>query len=349
MSVSLSDLRSTLQRRLCDEGERLWSKAELDIYISTGYDTLARLTGCLFDSACIPDYAFAFNFTSEFERDFVESVPGWYCDGPAQFTTELERDYVNNAAGPANHNEHWEFNGGYQSITEVSALAERPDGISAVERATWNTKRLEAVHSRDLEGADSRYELNKGEVQAFVQDKDGIDVLRKWRVPSVGYVPYSFDASSDDGFGIIRDLDGIHTGIAVDGSWGDLVQVDGENVFEDFGILGPIYKETNDLRLEYRRYGKNLADDQGFEIADRYTIYVRHFAQARALEKEGPTQDLKLAAHFQSRFEVGVARMKKRATAMLFQQLIVMGGAPSIRGQRPARARFPYAYGRVVR
>lgn len=411
MSVSLTTLRTALQRRLCDESEAIWTQAELEGYIQEGYDDLTKRTGCLFDTAMLPDVPFAFNITADWEEGYADA--SMMVSGPAGFTCEFERSYIDNARGPANHNHAWEYHLGYQTMLEVDALADLPESLQEVERATWNTRRISALTSRDLETFDSRYELNKGEVIGYTQDKDGLGVLRKWHVPSAPYSPFTFDAgedleifsftqtweedyfpsgfeengplqftaggdqpyalstdlgpgthnyrwevsggyasassSNDDGFGIIRNLSGI-VDISVDSDgFGDLVQVDTVNVFEDFGILGPIYPDTNVVRIEYRRRGQTLSDTQDFEIADRYTVYVRHYAQSQALGREGPGQDLTLAKHFAERYEAGIARMKRRAHAMDYQRAMVMGGGSSLQRKGPPLARLPYNYGTVVR
>ncbi len=346
MTTTRAELLSALQRRLADASGQLWTATELNGYIQEGYDDLTKRTGCLFDSSVLPDFAFAFSVTQEWEKAFLLS--GWTNHGPAQFTTEFERDYLDNSKGPANHTQPWEFNSGFVDITEVAALADLPDALQEIERATWETRRVAAMRSRDVEEWDSRYELNKGQVEGYLQDKDGVGILRKYRIPSTAYAPYAFDSASDDGFGIIRDLDGISTA-SVDqadtGGCGDLVQVDGLNIFEDFGILGPIYSETSVLRLEYHRRGATLSDTEPFEIADRYTIYVRHYAQAKALTREGSGQELKLAKHFMDRYEAGIARMLRRKQAMAFQKKSIMGGGESIRKTRLPLARLPYQFG----
>lgn len=347
MSVTRADLLTALQRRLADAGGQLWTADELKGYIQEGYDNLTKRTGCLFDTALLPDYAFSFSITGEWEKEYLRS--GEYANGPAQFTCEFERNYIDNARGPANHTQNWEFNGGYVDITEVSPLVNLPGALQEVERATWNTRRITALRSSDIEDEDGRYELNKGEVVGYLQDKDGIDVLRKFRVPSAAYAPYSFDSSSDDGFGILRDTSGIVTHDTLSSEeFGDLVQLDGVNVFEDFGILGPIFPDTNVMRLEFRRRGEPLSDTNEFEIADRYTVYVRHYAQARALEREGPGQDLKLAKNFSDRYEAGIARMLERKKAMQYQRTYVMGGGDRTR-KGPPLARLGWQYGPAVR
>lgn len=349
MTVTLATLTTEIQQRLGDSAAAIWTSAEVEQYIQQGYDQLTRRTGCLLGIALAPDYAFAFSFTQDWELDYI--VADAYANGPAQFNYEFERDYIDNADGPANHTQHWEFNdsAGWVSTTEVSALSDLPADLYEIERSVWNTKRIQPLRSRDVETSDSRYELNKGQVEGYMQDKDGLARLRKYRVPSVAYTPYSFDSSSDDGFGIIRDLTGISDTDVISDGFGDLVQVNGVNVFEDYGILGPVFSEPNNVRIEYRRRGLQLSSDQDFEIPDRYTVYVRHFAQARSLERNGKGQDLKLAAHYQSRFETGIARMLKRKQAMNFQRAFVLGGSSSIRGQQPPRVRLPWQYGQVVR
>ncbi len=193
MTVFASDLLTEVQQRLGDSDGQIWTADELDRYIQDGYDLLTKQTGCLWGVAIEPDYAFAFNFTQEFELDLIIAVSGWYCDGPAQFTSQFERDYIDNASGPANHNEHWEYNQGYQSIAEVSAFVDLPTELQEIERATWNTRRTAPMISRDTENWDQRYEINKGIVEGYFRDKDGLNTLRKWRVPSSPYIPFKFD------------------------------------------------------------------------------------------------------------------------------------------------------------
>lgn len=322
----------------------IWTAAELSEYIQEGYNALTLATGCLWATDVAPDYAYAFTHTSAFESDYFDA--GWRMAGCAQFTHEFERDYINNANGPANHTQHWEYNGGYVETFIGTALVDLPEDLYEIERATWNTKKVEAIRSRHLEGDDSRYELNKGQVEAYTQDKDGLRRLRKWRVPSSPYVPYSLD-DEDEIWGVLVQITEIDSDTPI-GQWGDFVQVAGEHAFGDpFGIIVGIYKEPNNMRMEYRRRGAELSEEQDFEIPERYQKYVRHYAEARALEREGPGQDLELASHYQARYEAGVQRMLKRKQAMQFQRKSVLGGgAPRVTNPR---VRLPWQYGEVVR
>lgn len=350
MTVAIADLAVEVLQRLGDASSGIWTGAEIEDYIKEGYDDLCIRTGCLWEVDCLPDYALAFNFTQEFERGYAEAVSGWYADGPVQFTSEFERDFIQNAIGPGNHTEHWEYTSGYQSITECGATVELFSDCYQVERATWNTIVTVALHSRDLEPQDSRYELNKGNVEGFIQDKDGLSRLRKWRIPSTAYTPYEFDSDSDDGYGIIRFAGDIAEDlVVVSGEYGDLVQVDSINVFEDFGIIGPVYKEANSLRVEYRRRGAALSASQPFEIQDRYTVYVRHYAMAAALGREGDGFEPELSAHYTERYLAGVERMAARREGLRYAKKNVVGGSGRVLGEKPPRVRMPWAYGQVVR
>ena len=338
----MSEVSTELNLRLGRETvATIWSDDELDQYIQEGYDDLCRRTGCLWATDVLPDFAFAFSYTQPFEFDFF--VADTRIAGLAQFTSTFERDYIDNADGPANHTQHWEYNLGYQTITEVSGLADLPDDLYEVERATWNTRRIETWDSRKLEWDDSRYELNKGNVEAYTQDKDGIARLRKWRVPSGAYVPYSLDDETKY-WGILVQITEVSAAAPLF-TWGDFVQVPAQHMMGDpWGVIVAVYKETGDVRIEYQRRGRELSDEQDFEIPERYQKYVRHYAQARAFECEGDGQDLELAAHYQSRYDAGIARMIKRKEAMLYQRKTILGGGIR-RSNRKPLAQLPYTYG----
>lgn len=205
------DIREDILYRLGDVAGRLWDGNEIDQYIQEGYNNLSIATGCLWEQDCLPDYDYAFTHTAAFEEQLLMAIPESVINRCCQFTSLFERDFLDNAEGPANHNYHWEHLDGLTdelSGSTVAALETLPVQVYRIERATWNTRRIDPMMSREFEGMDSRYELNTGEVLAYVRDKDGLRTLRKWRVPSVPYIPYTFDDDSND-FGILRFLDEI--------------------------------------------------------------------------------------------------------------------------------------------
>jgi len=210
----------------------IWDGTELTDYIQEGYEALTLATGCLWETATLPDYVAAFNYTASWEFDFF--IAGNRISGLAQFTAEFERDFLNNARGPANLNFHWEYNQGYApGDVFTEGVVTLPDDLYEIERATWDTQRIEALRSRFLENDDSRYELNKGNVEAYTQDKDGLRRLRKWRVPSTPYVPYEVEG---DLFGVLVRIDDVTTDPILPGDrFGDFVQIPGEHMMVGSG------------------------------------------------------------------------------------------------------------------
>ena len=75
---------------------------------------------------------------------------------------------------------------------------------------------------------------------------------------------------------------------------------------------------------------------------------MEFYAQAKALEREGPGQDLKLAQHFTGRFGDGVSRMVLRLSENKRSRLSQIG-SPGKMPTKPALARLPYRYGRATR
>lgn len=229
----------------------------------------------------------------------------------------------------------------------VAAVVDIPEEVYEIERAVWNSIRLEALRSRFLEENDSRYELNRGEVEAYTEDKDGLRKLRKWRVPSVPYVPYPLDDENEI-WGVLIDVTDITDEQPI-GTWGDFVSIPTQELMGDpFGIICAIYKETNNVRIEFSRRAFPLSDNQDFEIPVRAEIYIQHYVMARALEREGEGQDVKLAAYYQSRYEAGVARTLKRKQAVQYQRKYVLGGSSNTGTKKPL-ARLPWQFGKIVR
>lgn len=210
----------------------IWDGEELTEYIREGYDALTLATGCLWETAALPDLVASFNYTAAWEAAFFRG--GDRISGLAQFTSEFERDYLDNGRGPANVNFHWEYNQGYApGDVYTEGVVPLPDDLLEIERATWDTQRIEALRSRTLEQDDSRYELNRGFVEAYTQDKDGLRRLRKWRVPSTPYVPYEVEG---DEFGILVIITDITDEVPIGEIFGDFVQIPGQHPMVGIGV-----------------------------------------------------------------------------------------------------------------
>lgn len=111
-----------------------------------------------------------------------------------------------------------------------------------------------------------------------------------------------------------------------------------------WGLPRRVYFDENNTRLEYVRRGHDLSVE-GFELPDWYTTYVRHYALAKALERDGPGQDMKLAQHFTARFSEGVARLKTRTEAAQSFRLRSMGPSKTPNVSRVGPPSLPWNYG----
>lgn len=348
--MTRAEVRTEVQQRLGDTSADIWTDEEINAYIQQGYDRLTLETGMLWDTHNVSRTVSSFTHTAAFEEAFIIAQSGGQIGGVAQFTAEFERNYVDNAEGPANHNYAWEYDGDFVDTVYVSPLVDLPDDLYQIERVTWKNRRIEPLRSRELEQQDARYELNQGEVEGYLADKDGLRRIRLWRVPSApsGSIGFDYDDDSET-WGLLRVLDEVDDS-SVEGVWGEIVSIPGHEVSGGpWGVIRQVTTNVNDLRIEYRRRGETLATDViEFEIPDRYVKYVRWFALSQALGREGDGQDMELADHYQSRFELGVQRCVRRRSMAQSQRKVVMGGAARRSGRMP-RARLPYNYGAVVR
>ena len=344
--MTLQELRSDVQRRLGDSSAAIWTSARIDEFIQDGADAVTIRTGCLWGMDVLPDVAAAFSITAEWEKEFLTG--GMELSGIANFTAAFERDYMDDGIGPANHNHHWEFNDGHVDTTLCEGVADLPDDLYEIERSTWNNRRIDPLRSRELEMPDSSYELTAGDVTGYLQDKDGFSRLRKYRVPSAAYEPYGLD-DPEEIWGVLVDVSDIDSATP-EGTWGDFINLSGEESMGDpWGVVVAIYKAQRAVRIEYTRRAVDLANNQGFELPERHVVCVRNYAMARALECDGSGQELMLAAHFDARYEYGIARIMKQRSAVISNRKIVMGSRSTNGRTGPPLVRLPPEYGTPVR
>jgi hypothetical protein len=150
-------------------------------------------------------------------------------------------------------------------------------------------------------------------------------------------------------FGLLRSASSTEFGTwAPVGTWGVLREIPEHfPMGAQYGIPRRLYSDTANTRVEYWRLGKD-PDENGFEIPERFMRYAEFFAQAKALERDGPGQDLKLSEHFMGRFNSGVRRMVLRLGE---NKRAVSGkiGSPGRVPTTPSLARLPWKYGRQIR
>jgi hypothetical protein len=111
-----------------------------------------------------------------------------------------------------------------------------------------------------------------------------------------------------------------------------------------------VFRDGKNVRVEHWREGAAVvnAPDE-FELPDRYALYLRDYAQARCLGRQGPGQDPKLSAHFDQRWQRGLARMLRRGRVLDAARTGVLGEAGPRLGQGPPRPRLPWNFPQRVR
>lgn len=294
--------------RLDDEDLDIWSRSEMELYVRDGYDKFCRQTKCVFDIHVVENLPPVGNYSTDLERWHAEHKPGMgLSDRKIHFTGEHERNLTSlSLEGPISATDR----GSHALYTATTlpttvATGRLPDGTVEVIRVSWNEITLTAVGSQQLRQLDPNYETTEGDPRFWTWDKDGINTIRF--VPVAGG-----DAVYDtaDGMrGALKETSGTNT---IVGTRGVLKERAG-----DFPAGGPrgtprrIHPVTDNFKIEIARLGR---DPQAFdfEIPRNYSKYVVFWAMARALRRDGPGQDKKLAQHYEARFELGVARMKRR-------------------------------------
>lgn len=212
------------------------------------------------------------------------------------------------------------------------------DSYVRVDRATYNWQTLAPEFSRYIEGVASDYHTTTGSPQQFTMDKDGFFKVRFIPVPSATPTTYTHSGTRGTFKGWSTELTG-----TVSGTRG-IVRTIPEHFPSGtlFGAPKRLTSDTSNVRVEFFRKGKSY---QHFEVPDRWVKYVEFGAMAKALEKEGPGQDLKLAAHFNQRFLLGISRAKALTADVLQQRVGRIGSRTDLGGQRPALAKLPPNYG----
>jgi hypothetical protein len=227
-----------------------------------------------------------------------------------------------------------------------SAALPLPEDVVAVDRATHDLHQLSPEWTKYFEQNDRDYETTQGDPWRFSLDRDGISQMRvvpvgtgnAEQVETSGTWGVIRDAEDTDGFGTWRPL----------GTWGILREI--PEHFPMGGRWGAprrLYSDDSNTRVEYFRLGVDWTQYEN-DLPSRWVKYVEFYAQAKCLERDGPGQDLALAAHFMERFGEGVRRMVLRLTENRRPVAGKIGGTVRV-GVKPALARLPWRYGRQIR
>src|SRR5262245_22905651 len=307
-------LRTEVLTRLGDLAQQIWTATEVEGHLDVAYKQLATRLGLFWDWVYLENLPAAFSYTQPWEKPFLDAMGGFDA-GIANFTAEIDRRALGderNRIGPANHTSPFEATDGWLSKvgleTSIPATAEVPKTLAAIDRVTWDKRGVDAMEARRLARVDARYEITKGEVYGYIWEKDGIRTLRKVRVPAAQASTVTVNGS----WGIVRSVSDLGV-TGVTGTWGCPRRVPGHHPLgaDYFGVPRRFFLDGKNVRVEHFRYGRAMvAASDVCELPERYALYLRDYAQSKCLERPGPGQDIKLAAHFGERWTRNLARLE---------------------------------------
>lgn len=315
-------------RRLDDEAEDYWQRAEMENYSRDGYDEFCRRTGCVFDLVVIENTPPVGDYGSDLTRYLAEHTPGMaIADRRVLFTQPGERDLL---GAPVAAGDALAIDATDPSQASGTVPGGRlPDGVLSVLSVSWDQKTLDQETAQSLRQKDQRFETVEGDPQAWLWGEDGLMQLRVWPVAAgdASYDTYSgewgIETYADDG--VTEDECGL-------GGYGLVSEATDEFPSGGpWGFEGRLHPELKNIVVAVARLGR---DPQVYplEIPRSFLKYIAFYAMAQALKHEGPGQDLKLAQHFLDRFEFGVSRMEERLRAIQPERRGQIGSGDSAGG-----------------
>jgi hypothetical protein len=191
-----------------DPDAEFFDKDEVGRHIVKGYDEFCRKVKPLFDIVGYDDLRAIGNYQYEFEREFlrvrtyIEVIQGNLpngqditirtlkkispiISGQATFQYPFE---VNQArtGGQGVANMQYHFERAYTEEGFVPATVDLPKKNVHIDRALWDGRRLDPVSSMamSLGGMDFQYESTYGDTEAYIADKDGLNRLRRYKIPA---------------------------------------------------------------------------------------------------------------------------------------------------------------------
>lgn len=342
---TLATLRNDVLRRLGDNAGLVWGFDEVETYLEQGYRELALVTRAFWDQAYLENLAAGFSSTAVWEAEYEA-----FSYGIGNYTGEDERrlEDESHRLGPANHTCPAEALDGWLSdclaMATPAATSALPDGYLEIERAAWDNGTIEALSPNDLMKLDTRFRVTAGEVLGYVLRRDGPKTFRKVRVPAAVATTYDVDGE----WGILREPADL-TGEAATGTVGIPRRLPGHHPIgrEQWGLPRRPYQDGKNVRIEYWREGRPLAD--GGELPAHYMIYLRFYALMKCCARNGPGQDDTLARFFGERWQRCLARLSRRREVQQQRRRRVMGEQSAPRRSGPPRPKLPWQYGRTVR
>lgn len=349
--LRLANMTERVLHRLGDSAQQIWTFDEIKSYILRGARTLAQ-EKVMWDQVYLENLPAGFSHTGEFEEEYMT-----FSYGRANYTAEFEAEYIDpdfvevDLSRRANHTSPGDlpYLVDIGASTLGDATVQVPETLVEIERAVNDNRVIDATRVQRIQPRDSRYEITQGEVFAFTWEKDGPYTLRKIRVPNEMPDIYEYNGS----WGLIRNADDLETGESVSGSFGVLRIVAGHHPIgntEGWGIPRRFYQDGKNFRVDHWRQFATEDDTTGSELPDRYFKYLTDYAQWRALIRNGAGQNYQLAELYKTKWDRGVARVKRRLARKDKERAGILGGTAGMRARRePPTPKLPWQYGSQIR
>lgn len=207
MAETLTTLRLAVSRRLSDEVQTVWTRAEIETYLEAGYRELAQTVHAFWDQTYLENLPAGFAVTAAWESPYAT-----FAYGVSNYTYDDERRTLDerHRLGPANHTSPCElaFLSAIGASTAIPATADLPETVTDLARGVWDTRGIDALERRQI--GDSRYEITTGEVYGYLYRQDGIRTVRKVRVPVDVCDTYTVNGS----WGVLRTVTDLAVGAA---------------------------------------------------------------------------------------------------------------------------------------
>ena len=358
--VTLDAATTDVLDRLGDLDNKVWTRAEVKLYLQDGYDQFCTRTKVLFDTYVIENLPPVANWQTDLEKYFAQQRSGWgitdekfhYTDsseqdngvagavggsysGPSGMTSPGDRDFAATVDGSA---------GGVPTAVKGGTL---PQSVVRVARVAWNRVDLQGLTAARLRQIDPIWEDRTGDPQWFVHDSDGLFYLRVVPAANGGATYTAVDGSwgslayTDDSTVTVvtREPDGYDTG-----GFGILVASDGFPSHGPWGTITRIHPDDDNIKVEVFRLGLPLTEHP-FELPFAYQKYVLYWAMSQLLRREGPGQDIALADHYAERFEMGVQNLARKRDRMANEREGAFGAAQQVEPFGIGDPQAPYPYG----
>lgn len=353
-TLTLAELRTMTLHQLGDDAGSIWTKAEVADNLTEGYQIIATQIPVFWDQLYAENLPRGFSVTQPWELLLLDAS-GNFDYGVGNFTAEFERlagASINfdsrRRLGPANHTSPFEIDllDNVSASTAIPATVDLPKTLTRLDRASWDTRGIDALEPRTYSRLDARYETTQGEVLGYMWQKDGVRTFRKVRVPSAQCDTYSITGS----WGLLRTPSDLSSTTPT-GTWGIARVIEGQHPLgETFGFPRRPYQDGKNVRIEHFRQGRLFTSDEHVcELPQRYARYLIDYAMSACLSRPGPGYDKDLAAHFEQRWQRGLERIRRRVVLVNTEDQRILGADGATFGSRPPRPSLPAAYGQVVR